>query len=56
LKKDKDLPKTAIKIIISIGLLAFIEGLLTKLTGSILFVFILPLVFITVGFVISLIM
>ena len=56
MKERRDLFKTAVRVITSIGILAFVEGLLTTLTGSLAFVFILPIVFILVGYIISLIM
>jgi hypothetical protein len=55
MKKRRGMLKIALKIIFSIGLLAFIEGFLTQLTGELEFIFILPMVFIIIAFIISLI-
>jgi len=55
MKKKRGILKSAIKIITAVGLLAFIEGFLSQLTGQLTFIIVLPIVFIIMAFIISLI-
>lgn len=52
-RMKRDFLSLIIKIIFSVGLVAFIDGFLLTLTGDIMFVVILPIVFIILAFIIS---
>jgi len=55
MKRRRGILKSAIKVIVAVGLLAFIDGFLSQLTGQLSFIIILPIVFIIMAFIISLI-
>lgn len=55
MKKYKRFLKSIGRFIAAVGILAFTEGLLSSLTGDIVFVFVLPLAMLIIAYVVSLI-